>query len=62
MARPTIHGKTLDEWLAAFKDRDPAVRKRAVESRRGTREVDPDLAQNERLQTSNRRQVRTRLG
>ena len=27
----TIQGKTIDEWLAALKDKDPAVRKRAVE-------------------------------
>ena len=35
-----IQGKTIDEWLAALKDRDPAVRKRAVEvlgERRWTR-------------------------
>ena len=44
----TIHGKALEEWLAALKDRDPAVRKRAVEVV-GERAVDPDLAQNERL-------------
>ncbi len=44
----TIHGKTLDAWLVALKDRDPAVRKRAVEVV-GERAVDPDLAQDERL-------------
>ncbi len=32
----TIQGKTIDEWLAALKDRDPAVRKRAVEVAGGT--------------------------
>ena len=26
-----IQGKTIDEWIAALKDRDPAERKRAVE-------------------------------
>ena len=26
-----IQGKTIEEWLAALKDRDPAMRKRAVE-------------------------------
>jgi hypothetical protein len=26
-----IRGKTIDEWLAALKDRDPATRKWAVE-------------------------------
>jgi hypothetical protein len=44
----TIHGKTLDGWLAALNDRDPAVRKRAVEIV-GEHAVDPDLAQNERF-------------
>jgi WD40 repeat protein len=34
---PTIQGKSLDEWLAALKDRDPAVRKRAVEVLGGLR-------------------------
>ena len=33
----TIQGKTIDEWLAALKDRDPAVRERAVEIAGGAR-------------------------
>ena len=40
----TIQGKTIDEWLAALKDRDPAVRKRAVEVV-GERSVDPAVPQ-----------------
>ena len=36
-----IQGKTIDEWLTALKDRDPAVRKRAVEVL-GARALDPD--------------------
>ncbi len=43
----TIQGKTIDEWLAALKDRDPAVRKRAVEVV-GERSVDPAVIQPER--------------
>src|SRR5262249_25370855 len=47
-----IQGKTVDEWLAALKDRDPAVRERAVEGL-GERALDPAVAPNEksRLQT-----------
>ena len=26
-----VQGKTIKDWIAALKDRDPAVRKRAVE-------------------------------
>ena len=43
----TIQGKTIDEWLAALKDRDPAVRKRAVEVV-GERSVDPAVPADER--------------
>ncbi len=48
-----IHGKTIDEWVAALKDRDPATRKRAVEAI-GERSVDPDVPANEksRLRTA----------
>ena len=48
-----IQGKTIDEWLAALKDRDPAMRKRAVEVV-GERAVDPDVPADEksRLQTA----------
>ena len=35
-----IQGKTIDAWLAALKDRDPAVRKRAIEVL-GERTLDP---------------------
>ena len=38
--RRLIQGKTVDEWLAALKDRDPAVRERAVEVL-GERSLDP---------------------
>ena len=48
-----IQGKTIDEWLAALKDRDPAVRKRAVEVL-GERSLDPAVPADEksRLQTA----------
>ena len=48
----TIQGKTIDEWLAALKDRDPAVRERAVEVL-GERSLDPAVPADEqsRLQT-----------
>ncbi len=47
-ARPAaIQGKTVDEWLAALKDRDPAVRERAVEVL-GERSLDPAVSQDER--------------
>jgi WD40 repeat protein len=42
-----IQGKTIDEWLAALKDRDPAVRERAVEVL-GERAFDPTLPPNEK--------------
>ena len=47
-----IQGKTIDAWLAALKDRDPAVRKRAVEVL-GERTLDPAIPADEksRLQT-----------
>jgi len=46
-ARPdAIQGKTVDEWLAALKDRDPAVRERAVEVL-GERSLDPALPPDE---------------
>ncbi len=41
-----IQGKTVDEWLAALKDRDPAVRERAVEVL-GERSLDPALPPDE---------------
>jgi hypothetical protein len=43
----TVEGKTIDGWLAALKDRDPAARKRAVEVL-GERSVDPAIPQDER--------------
>jgi WD40 repeat protein len=48
-----IQGKTVDEWLAALKDRDPAKRKRAVAVVGGCA-ADPDVPENEktRLQTA----------
>jgi HEAT repeats len=48
-----IQGKTIDAWLAALKDRDPAVRKRAIEIL-GERALDPAIPANEksRLQTA----------
>ncbi len=47
-----IHGKTIDAWLAALKDRDPAVRKRAIEVL-GERTLDPAVPADEKasLQT-----------
>ena len=47
-----IQGKTIDAWLAALKDRDPAVRKRAIEVL-GERTLDPALPADEKasLQT-----------
>ena len=42
-----IQGKTIDEWKAALKDRDPAVRKRAVEVL-GERAVDPAIPADEK--------------
>src|SRR4051812_24433568 len=47
-----IRGRTIDAWVAALKDRDPAVRKQAVEVV-GQRAVDPDVSADERsrLQT-----------
>jgi beta-lactamase regulating signal transducer with metallopeptidase domain len=44
---PVIQGKTVDEWLAALKDRDPAVREQAVEVL-GERSLDPAFPPNER--------------
>src|SRR5262249_48645324 len=46
-------GRTIEEWIAALKDRDPAKRKRAVEVI-GERSVDPDIAADEksRLRTA----------
>jgi WD40 repeat protein len=46
-----IRGKTVEEWLAALKDRDPAVRERAVEVL-GERSLDPavPLGEKSRLQ------------
>jgi len=48
-----IQGETIDEWLAALKDRHPARRKQAVEVV-GGRAVDPDVPANEksRLETA----------
>jgi HEAT repeats/WD domain, G-beta repeat len=48
-----IQGKTIEEWIAALKDRDPAKRKRAVEVI-GERSVDPDIPADEksRLRTA----------
>jgi WD40 repeat protein len=48
-----IQGKTIDAWIAALKDRDPATRKRAVEAI-GERSVDPDVPADEksRLRTA----------
>ncbi|MFI5454702.1 MAG: hypothetical protein ACHRXM_04565 [Isosphaerales bacterium] len=48
-----IQGKTIDAWLAALKDRDPTVRKRAIEVL-GERTLDPAVPPNEksRLQTA----------
>ena len=43
----SIQGKTIDEWLAALKDRDPAVRERAVEVL-GERSLDPALPADEK--------------
>ena len=43
----SIQGKTIDEWLAALKDRDPAVRERAVEVV-GERSLDPALPADEK--------------
>jgi WD40 repeat protein len=40
-------GRTIDEWLAALKDRDPAVRRRAVEAL-GERTLDPAMPPGER--------------
>ena len=47
-----IQGKTIDAWLAALKDRDPAVRKRAIEVL-GECTLDPALPADEKasLQT-----------
>ncbi len=42
-----VQGKTIDEWKAALKDRDPAVRKRAVEVL-GERAVDPAVPAEEK--------------
>jgi WD40 repeat protein/beta-lactamase regulating signal transducer with metallopeptidase domain len=42
-----IQGKTIDEWLAALKDRDPAVRLHAVEVL-GERSLDSAVPENER--------------
>jgi WD40 repeat protein/beta-lactamase regulating signal transducer with metallopeptidase domain len=42
-----IQGKTIDEWLAALKDRDPAVRERAVDVV-GERSLDPAVSADER--------------
>ena len=42
-----IRGKTVDEWQDALKDRDPAVRERAVEVL-GERALDPALPQDEK--------------
>ncbi len=42
-----IQGKTIDAWLAALKDRDPAVRKRAIEVL-GERTLDPALPADEK--------------
>ncbi len=44
----TIQGKTIDDWLAALKDRDPDARERAVEAL-GTRAVDPAATPDEKL-------------
>ena len=41
-----IKGKTIDEWLAALKDRDPSVRERAVEII-AERALDPAATPNE---------------
>jgi hypothetical protein len=48
-----IQGKTIEEWIAALKDRDPARRKQAVEVI-GERSVDPDIPADEksRLRTA----------
>jgi hypothetical protein len=42
-----VQGKTIEQWLAALKDRDAAVRKRAVEIL-GERALDPDVPASER--------------
>ncbi len=47
-AGATIQGKTVDQWLDALKDRDPAVRERAVEVL-GERSLDPAVPEAERL-------------
>lgn len=48
---PSIRGKTVDQWLAALKDRDPSVRRQAVEIL-GERSVDPDVPADERSRLS----------
>ncbi len=57
-APQSIQGKTVDEWLAALKDRDPAVRERAVEVL-GERSLDPSLPRDE--QSKLRIEVRSLL-
>ena len=52
--RPAIvQGKTIDEWLTALKDQDPAARERAVEVV-GERTLDPAVSEEEksRLRTA----------
>ncbi len=48
-----IEGKTVEEWQAALKDRDPAVRERAVEVL-GERTLDPTAPQNEKIDDRSR--------
>ena len=57
----TIQGKTIDEWLAALKDRDPAVRERAVEIL-GERALDPAVPPDEQVEAANGGDVAGVLG
>jgi hypothetical protein len=47
--RALIQGKTIDAWVAALKDRDPATRKRAIEVV-GEHAIGPDVPEAERRQ------------